>query len=448
MEFPTETLAAIVALLTSKRDLKAVRLVNKAFAAVAVAQLFETIHISPVARDVNDARSIYENFGPYIRNIRISGATRSLNPFDTQKPGVDVRTVVVQEFHEDPDAFDILSSQHLSHVAAVHSIVCEERKATLTPQGLERLLRQVLRHAPRVESLHFTLFPRDRDIYHEELHRWCPDPKCYEVQGRVYYFSIYDRYSKPDLADIKARIQSAIQVMARARPGIKYLEFDGYPQSLRIPRGVKGTFGTLPNLSTLQMTIDVECDGKNRVSAWLAASTQLEKLYIEIHSQPRYNDRSTTTLNEVLATCRFPKLKLLILAEFDSDSQELLRFLQRCGPLEQVVLLGYNLHDNTVESWHRVLNDIRNTTRLEPIKNIEDLALSSHDTSRKKPDEWVMEPWEDTKTDQLRFLSDTLDHFHTMFRIYLWGGHECAKGGNLDEHLFCSHRRYKGSIYN
>ena len=446
MGIPTEILAAIVALLRYKSDLAAVRLVNKAFAAVAAVQLFKTIHISPAARDVEDVQSIYENFGAYIRTIIISGATHSLNASYPHSPESNEMKVWMRGvLRAAPLPF---SNLHLRHLAAVHTLICEERKIALTPNGLERFLRQVFKYAPRVERVRISNFPRDRSERTEDgsivkPYKPCAEAHCLEAQEKVYDILRLE-FSQPDLEDIKARIRSAIQTISRSRAVIKELEFRGYSSSLSIPKGKRITLGTLPYLTTLYLTIDVKCDGKNRVSAWLAASTQLEKLYIGIDSRPPYNDRSTTTLNEVFATCRFPKLKSLLLREFDSDSQGLLKFLQSCGALEQVVLLDYNLHDNTSESWHRVIDEIRNSARLEPIKNIEDLALYRDDEGRKKPDEWVMEPWEDTKLDQLRFLSDSLsvDHYHTMFRIYLWGGQELAKGGDINKHLLSSHRRY------
>ena len=447
MEIPTEILAAIVALLTYKPDLAAVRLVNKAFAAVGAVQLFKTIRISPAAREVEDAQSMYENFGAHIRTIIISGAFRSLNSFDLHSPeSNDMKAWVRSVLREAPQP---PSNLHLRHLAAVQTLICEERKVALTPNGLERFLRQVFKYAPRVERVRFSNFPRDKEERREDgslvkPYKPCAEPHCLEAQEKVYDI-LRIEFSEPDLEDMKARIRSAIQTISRSGAVIRELEFWRYSSSLSIPKGNRGTLGKLPYLTTLYLVTDVECDGKNRVSAWLAASTQLEKLYIKINSRPRYNDRSTTTLNEVLAICRFPKLKTLLLQEFDSDSQGLLRFLQSCGALEQVVLLDYNLHDNTSESWHRVLDEIRNTARLEPIKNIEDLASYRYDESRKKPDDWVMEPWEDTKRNQLRFLSESLmvDYHHAMFRIYLWGGHGLAKGGDLDEYLFSSHRYYK-----
>ena len=450
MEVPIEILASIVDLLKNTWNFATIRLVNKAFAALGAVHLFRTIQISPTARDVHNVQSIYENFGPYIRKIIISGATRTLNAFDRHSPEFDEMKALMRRdvLRDAPQPF---SNLHLRHLAAVHTLVCEERKIALTPNGLERFLRQVIKYAPRIEDVRFSRWPRDRrersgDGALVKPYKPCSEPRCLEAQERVYDILRLE-FSEADLEDINARIRGAIQTISRARVPIKMLGFWGYMQSLSIPRGRIGTFGTLPYLSTLHLTIDVECDGKNRFSAWLATSTQLEKLYVAIQRQPRYSIRSTTTLNEVFATCRFPKLRNLLLEEFDSDSQELLRFLQSCGQLEQLVLLSYNLHNNSVESWHRVLDDIRNATRLEPIKNIEDLADSSFDESRKKPDEWIMDPWDDNNLDQLRFISDCLSRKGrgTMGQIYLWGGHERAKGDAIDDYLLQSHRCYRGS---
>ena len=350
MELSTEILAAIVALLTDEWDIEAIPLVNKALAAVAAPHLFESIHISPLARDVDDAQLIYEHFGEYIRTVTISGATRSFSPFDSHSPMFERHDAWMRSeiFH---DGLQPFSNLHLRHLAGFHTVICEERKIALTPSGLERFLRRVLKHDPRIEKVRFSMFSRwGENTSIGKLEKSCVEPRCLEAQKKLYNYS-KTYFPEPGIWDIRAQINGTIQTISKAGVALKELEFCGYRQSLSIPKGIRGTFGTLPNLSKLFLNIDVDCDGKHKVSTWLAASTQLEKLIVRGTSRiPYNNNHSNTTIDEVFATCRFPKLKILSLQYFDSDFQELVSFIQRCGQLEQFVLLAHDLRDNTIES--------------------------------------------------------------------------------------------------
>ena len=90
-----------------------------------------------------------------------------------------------------------------------------------------------------------------------------------------------------------------------------------------------------------------------------------------------------------------------------------------------------------------MLIDIRKTTRLKPITNLEDLQSTPYDSGRANSDEWVLDTWKDSKLGEPDFFLDSLfDYFRTMRKLYLWGRQESAKLGTFDDDLLSDYLSY------
>ena len=116
------------------------------------------------------------------------------------------------------------------------------------------------------------------------------------------------------------------------------------------------------------MTKHVERKGDERISRWLASSSNLKKLYIQVQSSSSNWHIATTKFHEVFAGCHLPKLKVLSLRGFGSRDEELPTLLQHWSA-PAASILNHKLRD--VETWHKTLTQIWKTIRLEPIKKID-----------------------------------------------------------------------------
>lgn len=358
---PPELVALVCSHLPNK-DLKAARRVCRTYEQAAAPYLFDTVFLSFEMADLRIAKLVADRFKHYIHTLVFS--SYYYEPMDEGEfaDALDIKS----------DATGVWHWAHL-HLEYGHQLYCNARKTykeTLQNGSCAAYLALILASSANVRKIILTDTESSRSIALESLREYesrplkCPVEGC--VQSNFQHYGIVGHQSGFSLGNAANPWRAVILGLTATRTRVEELTMEpGHRERATETSAFKLSPGDLGQakvcfaaLTKIRLSLDLTRSVAHRnVAKLLRSAINLECLALDT----LYGEWDGIMLHEVLARCKFGKLKSLNLAFFHSTKDELLGLVEHSRGLEHITLDGHTL---TSGSWMHVAKWIRSSLPL------------------------------------------------------------------------------------
>ncbi len=335
-----------------KHDLKQVRQVSTTWERAAVQYLFDQIFMSLNMADLRIARLVVLQFKQYIRTLVFS----SLYYLDLDREDFDV------EF----DKLGINTDTdigHTNHAFKLYRIARKNQRESLKTGLCSAYLSFALTSSPRIQKIVLTDSPSSRSMSRESLQvfeprpwRECPVDTCILKDTEHFPTAVLQSgLSRKGSANSWRLILQALSVTNSSVSELAMMPVDMdqgrtvNTSAFSISPGefsqAKLCFHALTKLrlnfawDPERLSSDIDIGPIHRtVPKFLRCAVNLEHLALVAHEEPSTDGVQSFPLQGVLADCKFPKLKSLILGFFEFTEVELRRLLTYSKNLEHLIL--------------------------------------------------------------------------------------------------------------
>ena len=347
---PPEILSLVCGFLC-KQDLKQVRQVSTTWERAAVQYLFDQIFMSLNATDLRIAKLVILQFKQYIRTLVFS----SLYYLNLDREDFDVELENELGINYDTDI------GHTNHAFKLYRIARKNQRESLKSGLCSAYLSFALTSSPRIQKIVLTDSPSSRSMSRESLQvfeprQWkeCPVKACILKDTEHFPTAVLQsglsckgsanpwRLILQALSVTNSSVSELAMVPEDSETTVNTSAFSISPGELS---QAKLCFHTLTKLrlnfawNPKRLSSDVDFVHIHRtVPKLLRCAVNLEHLALVAHDDPRTDEFENFPLQGVLADCKFPQLKSLILGFFQFTEVELRRLLTYSKKIEHLIL--------------------------------------------------------------------------------------------------------------
>lgn len=383
MDLPPEILGLALSLL-QKRDLKKARQVSKAWEKAVVPHLFDEVFLSTNPADFEIADLTMRTFTPFIKTVTFSSVYYMPVQWIVSKR--EGKSQVPKSMRgEDSDLFD----QHLRIEYANYCRLGDEQQEALESGTCLAQLISALQYLPNLQKLVLADFGCKgvrsemelRGRGHWNADEVCPLSRCSTSKIGHLRFRVrpqsgsYHKKANPwSLAMLALwATKHPLKELALEPQKWRGLPICHFDMKMQRPYELRNIFQSLKKLRLVLDDVsepEDPVDLEGSVARALSAAKNLESLCIQLGGGTwnQFN-KSVTAFGAILdKNCQFPKLRSLILSEFDSTQEQLLDFFDISNGLEQLTLQGHHLKSGT---WKEFATKTR-----ESLLSLKDIELS------------------------------------------------------------------------
>ena len=380
MDVPTEVLELIFRYI-SKKNLKSVRLVCKAWDRTVVPLLFDEVFISTCRADFEVALLIAAEFGQHIKTLTIS--TEIYLNMDVYEFQAKMKSWMQWRPYGLPKHL----REHRWYGWENYCILEQEQIEDFETGSCLESLCTALKHLPKLQKIiiadgrrpdieypggkmtRFSLEGQRRNTRHWRLPGPCPIDGCRVSLANHLKFQVTPESGLG--ASIGNPWELAMLAMTEVKPNIKELVLNprnNFRINIFNPQLPYDLRDHMRSLNKLRLDLEFEhLDAElhnGSIANTLAVATQLRSFYLRMRG-----DMSTplpmTLFQSCLRGCTFDKLESLFLDGLDSMAEELLQFVQGSARLKQITLY---CHDLTTGAWETVADNIKDTCSLRSVE--------------------------------------------------------------------------------
>ena len=370
---PPELMSMIMSYM-SKKQLKTLRQVCKAYNEATFRFLFNQVYISSEPNELRTAKIVCLQYGPYIKTLIYPHSIyQEVTRAECER--IDVPNIQTEKEwagylkgkKERKDVEDIL--EHVFFLYRTISTLKNLRKVVLTDAWCK------LAFTMRVHGSETTeVYPIDRQGLTVGGH----NRRIFPISG----LSVSDSQPWQNIMvalDIPNSLicELAVEPLYRDEgTALPASAFHCQPREIHTRNVIYSRLKKLRLSLCSDDVIESDDDDDNnndtalQVTRAISAAINLEYLCLDLaedflpwnHPNP---DRAHTSFDMILGSCRFPKLKSLILVNFESTAGELRRLIKACAKtLEHLTIDTYMLSSGL---WEHLFSELRDTLHLKSV---------------------------------------------------------------------------------
>lgn len=377
MELPPELVHEVLKVLP-KKDLKQLRLVCKTLSELATSHLFDSIFLTAIQEDLDDARLTLEHFASHIKTIIIS--PMYFYPYDKADYREEVRAGFVAAKVEISQAVWL---KHLNRGWHLYASLKQEAFDILANGKIGELFTEAIGHASNIRKVILVQEGRQKEFSTKALAKYCPLENCLVSRENHRWFRTYPILPPNGEGDSPPSPMRSI-FMALSGKNVKVSEVTAprlhgeephyvSPSSFDMtPLQVRSTYRFLGNLSKLKLSLNMDSSADQlavmhgTVAKALSGATNLTCLLIDLHDGMHHAilNSETTAFKAILGGCTFPKLRKFMLGLASAHEDELVLFFEENCTISMLVLSCVEIKSG---SWSRVADTIKQHLPIETI---------------------------------------------------------------------------------